>query len=111
MRSTASYHRGFCSAQKYGPVKISCMQRICTPSFPARSISFRCFSTLASRMTSIFSSVSHACVAWIRPHFTIWDIQMLRICLEEETVRERRPSRIDADERADLADHSVERDE
>ena len=26
--STASYHRALCSAQKYGPVKISCMQRI-----------------------------------------------------------------------------------
>jgi hypothetical protein len=26
--STASYQRVLCSAQKYGPVKISCMQRI-----------------------------------------------------------------------------------
>ena len=33
--SVASYHLLFCSAQKYGPVKISCMQMICTPSFPA----------------------------------------------------------------------------
>ena len=79
MRSTASYHRGFCSAQKYGPVKISCMQRIWTPCRPASSISFRCLSTLAWRIVSIFSLVSHAWVAWIRPHFTIEGMDCLSV--------------------------------
>ncbi len=79
--SVASYQRGVCSAQKYGPVKISCMQRIWTPSLPALSMSFMCFSTLALRMVSIFSFVSQAWEAWIRPHRTVWGIYRLRMWL------------------------------
>src|SRR5690348_4541716 len=33
-----------------------------------------CFATFASRIVSSFSAVLHACVAWIRPHFTSLDI-------------------------------------
>src|SRR5262249_26628905 len=46
------------------------MQRICTPSRPARSMSFRCLATFASRMVSSVSLVEQAWVAWISPHFT-----------------------------------------
>jgi hypothetical protein len=46
------------------------MQRICTPSRPARSISFMCLATFASRIVSSFSEVAQAWVAWINPHFT-----------------------------------------
>src|SRR5688572_29805314 len=76
--STESYQRGFCSAQKYGPVKISWKQRIWTPCRAASSIIFRCFSMLASRMVSSFSSVPQACFAWMRPHFTILVIVWLQ---------------------------------
>src|SRR5512147_954321 len=47
------------------------MQRIWTPSRPARSISVMCLAILASRMVSSFSAVEQAWVAWISPHFTI----------------------------------------
>ncbi len=76
--STASYQRVLCSAQKYGPVKISCIDRICTPSRPACSMRPRCFSTFASRIVSIFSWVEQACVAWINPHFTTRGMSALR---------------------------------
>jgi hypothetical protein len=32
--SVLSYHLTDCSAQKYGPLKISCRQTICAPSAP-----------------------------------------------------------------------------
>src|SRR3954465_8840814 len=70
MYSVASYHRGVCSAQKYGPVKISCMQRIWTPAAPELSMSTMCLSMLAWRILFLLSLVEPACDAWIRPHFT-----------------------------------------
>src|SRR3954468_5939454 len=73
--SVALYHFVFCSAQKYGPVKISCMQTIFTSSFPACSRNFRCFSMLASRIFSSGASVGPAWLAWIKPHFTTRAIQ------------------------------------
>ena len=54
--STESYQRVDCSAQKYGPVKISCMQMICTPAAPASSMYFSVFSSCASRILSSGSS-------------------------------------------------------
>ena len=61
--SVASYHRVFCSAQKYGPVKISCMQTICTPCFAAWSRNVICFSMFASRIFFSGASVGPAWVA------------------------------------------------
>src|SRR6476469_1852892 len=46
------------------------MQRICTPSRPARSISAMVLAMFASRMVSSFSDVEQAWVAWINPHLT-----------------------------------------
>src|SRR5690349_5936312 len=53
------------------------MQRIWTPSRPARSIIARCLAMLASRITSSFSAVEQAWLAWIRPHFTILGMKPL----------------------------------
>ena len=61
-----------CDGQKYGPLKISCRPRICTPFVPASSMSGRCASIAASRTSSIGAagSVSGA-AAWIRPPRTL----------------------------------------
>src|ERR1035438_10754932 len=69
--SAASYQRGSCGGQKYGPLKISCSPRICTPFFPASWMSRRCksiaaFCTFAS---GAFGSETGLCV-WIRPTVT-----------------------------------------
>src|ERR1043166_1032985 len=71
IRSTASYQRVFCSAQKYGVVKTSCIQMICTPCFAACSIKPRCFSMLSRFISSIGASVGAALVHWISPHLTV----------------------------------------
>src|SRR5512140_3336341 len=75
--STASNQRGFCSAQKYGPVKISCMQRICTPSLPAWSPYLRVRSIGAFRLVSLDSSVPAAREVWIKQQFSGRDIESL----------------------------------
>ena len=46
-RSVDSYHRVVCSAQKYGPLKISCRQTICAPSAAALRIILTCLSIIA----------------------------------------------------------------
>src|SRR5438045_1286841 len=76
--STASYQRVCCSAQKYGVVKTSCMQRICTPCFAASSIIARCFSMFARLISSIGASVGPAFFACINPHLTVLGIVALR---------------------------------
>ena len=57
--SAMLYQWASCDGQKYGPLKISCRPRICTPRFPASSISGTCASIDAWRMVSIgvFGSV------------------------------------------------------
>src|SRR3954469_362105 len=74
--SVESYHFVFCSAQKYGPGKISCMQTIFTPALPACSRNLRCFSMLPSRIFSSGASVGPAWLAWIKPHLTTRAIQI-----------------------------------
>src|SRR5207249_10787162 len=69
--STASYQRVCCSAQKYGVVKTSCIQRICAPCFAASSIIARCFSIFFCLISSIDASVGAAFFAWINPHLTV----------------------------------------
>src|ERR1043165_4458089 len=71
IRSTASYQRVCCSAQKYGVVKTSCMQMICTPCFAAPSRERRCFSMFSRLISSIGRSVGAAFVHWISPHLTV----------------------------------------
>ena len=78
-------------------MKISCMQRICTPSRPARSISFMCLAMFASRMVSSFSAVEQAWDAWISPHFTIRGMSIPLALSASRTLRRlalRRASRM-----------------
>src|SRR5918996_305356 len=77
MRSTASYQRVCCSAQKYGVVKTSCMQMICTSCFAASSRNVMCFSILSRLISSIGASVGAAFVHWMSPHLTVRGIQRL----------------------------------
>src|SRR5438128_10966634 len=72
--STASYQRGSCSAQKYGVVKTSCMQRIWTPCLAASSMKLTFFSMFDCLILSIASSIEHALDACINPHLTTLDI-------------------------------------
>src|SRR3954451_20069517 len=46
--SAVSYHLGSCSAQKYGPWKISCRHVTCAPSAAALPIRSTCLSTASS---------------------------------------------------------------
>src|SRR5215212_5138813 len=77
MRSTASYQRVCCSAQKYGVVKTSCMQSICTPCAAASSINFKCFSMLSRLISSMGASVGAALVACMSPHLTVRGMKVL----------------------------------
>src|SRR3954468_16063362 len=77
MRSTASYQRVCCSAQKYGVVKTSCMHRICTPCAAASSMSLRCFSRLSRLISSMGASVGAALVACMSPHLTVRGMKVL----------------------------------
>src|SRR5436190_16679755 len=70
------YHRADCSAQKYGPVKISCMQRIWAPLAAASPINRRCFSIASRLIFSRGSSVGVVHVAWISAHRIIRDISL-----------------------------------
>src|SRR5215213_9992128 len=79
IRSTASYQRVCCSAQKYGVVKISCMQSICTPCFAASSINFRCFSIFSRLISSIGRSVEAALEHCISAHLTVRGIKRLSL--------------------------------
>src|SRR5436309_3902104 len=83
--STASYQRVCCSAQKYGVVKTSCIQRICTPCAAASSINFKCFSTFWRLISSIEASVGAAFVACMSPHLTVRGIKYLRVSLTAST--------------------------
>src|SRR3989339_1861848 len=56
--SAVLYHLMSCEGQKYGVVKISCMQRICTPCLPAFSMKGMCFSNIADVMASMLPSPS-----------------------------------------------------
>src|SRR5215831_19354214 len=69
--STIPYQRGDCSAQKYGPVKISCMHRILAPFTAASSMSLRCFSIESRLIFSRDSSVGVVQVAWISAQRTV----------------------------------------
>src|ERR1044072_8554899 len=75
--STASYQRVCCSAQKYGVVKTSCMQSICTPCAAASSMSFKCFSMLSRLISSMGASVGAALVACMSPHLTVRGMKVL----------------------------------
>src|SRR5262245_2929086 len=70
--SAASYHRRSWPGQKYGPLKISCRQRIWTPFLPASWIIGRCFSSIAAWIsaTDLDSSLT-GLLAWIRPLVTL----------------------------------------
>src|SRR5262249_58994641 len=77
----ASYQRTFCEGQKYGPLKISCKQRICTPFLPASSSMGRCFSNIADGISATgFDSSLTGFEAWINPHFTVRAILRLQQC-------------------------------
>src|SRR5947209_8599484 len=70
--SAASYQRRSCPGQKYGPLKISCRQRICTPFLPASWMNGRCFSSIADWIsaTDLVSSLM-GLAAWMRPEMTL----------------------------------------
>src|ERR1700748_2930273 len=70
--SAMSHHFESCEGQKYGPLKTSCRQRICTPFLPASSMNGRCFSNIASRTagTEAWGSLS-GLLHWIRPPMTL----------------------------------------
>src|SRR4051812_466568 len=70
--SAASYQRLSWPGQKYGPLKISCMQRIWTPFLPASWIIGRCFSSIAAWIsaTDLVSSLI-GFDAWMRPLSTL----------------------------------------
>jgi hypothetical protein len=58
--------------QKYGPLKISCRQRIWTPFLPASSIIGRCFSSIACWISATGRDSSLiGLLAWIRPDRTL----------------------------------------
>src|SRR5260221_3793619 len=70
--SAASYQRLSWPGQKYGPLKISCRHRICTPFLPASWIIGRCFSSIAAWISATdFDSSLMGLLAWIRPE-RIW---------------------------------------
>src|SRR5215217_4458392 len=79
IRSTASYQRVCCSAQKYGVVKISCMQMICTPCSAACSIKVKCFSIFRRLISSIGRSVEAAFEHCISAHLTVRGIKRLSL--------------------------------
>src|SRR6186713_1417521 len=56
--SADSYQALSWPGQKYGVLKISCIQSICTPFFPASSINGICFCTIASLISSMVPSPS-----------------------------------------------------
>ncbi len=70
--SAMSHQRASCEGQKYGPLKTSCRQRICTPFLPASSMKGRCFSNIASRTaaTEAFGSL-RGLLHWMRPPMTL----------------------------------------
>src|SRR5262250_1546937 len=68
--STDSYHLASCSAQKYGVVKTSCIQRIRTPCLFASWMNPMTLSVLAFFILSMGSEVGQAFEAWINPHLT-----------------------------------------
>src|SRR6185503_10504579 len=70
--SAASYQRLSWPGQKYGPLKISCRQRIWTPFLPASWIIGRCFSSIAAWIsaTDLLSSLI-GLLAWMRPLMTL----------------------------------------
>ena len=61
--SAVAYHFGSCSAQKYGPWKISCRQVTSAPSAAAFAISSTCLSTA--------SSLGMFACAWITAALTV----------------------------------------
>src|SRR4029453_1154349 len=73
--SARSYQWASCEGQKYGPVKISCRPRPCTPRCPASSMRGRWTSIAAWRTFSMGAdgSVSGA-AAWMRPPITRLDM-------------------------------------
>src|SRR5437660_12904898 len=74
--SAASYQRLSWPGQKYGPLKISCRQRICTPFFPASSISGACLSNIACLIlaTGCDSSLI-GLLHWMRPAMSLRGIE------------------------------------
>src|SRR4029078_196221 len=90
IRSTDSYQRVCCSAQKYGVVKISCMQSICTPCFAASSINFKCFSMLSRLISSIGRSVAPAFEHWISAHLTVRGISYSSSLQDGKSIQHQR---------------------
>src|SRR5438093_2248221 len=74
--SAASYQRLSWLGQKYGPLKISCRQRIWTPFFPASSMSGTCLSNLAclTLETGTDSSLI-GLLHWINPPISLRGIR------------------------------------
>src|SRR5688572_28973718 len=79
IRSTASYQRVCCSAQKYGVVKISCIHRICTSCSAACSINVKCFSILRRLISSIGRSVEAAFEHCMSAHLTVRGINRISL--------------------------------
>src|SRR6187551_327477 len=70
--SAASYQRLSWPGQKYGPLKISCRQRIWTPFLPASWIIGMCFSSIAAWISAtVRVSSLMGLLAWIRPLVTL----------------------------------------
>src|SRR6476469_5746531 len=73
--------------QKYGVLKISCRQRICTPWRPASSISGMCFCTMASIISWMEPSPSViGKLIWMRPDLIILGIVSGGVLVEVDFV-------------------------
>ncbi len=74
--SAEAYQAASCPGQKYGVLKISCKQRICTPCRPASSMYGMCFCTMASMISSMLPCPSvRGRLIWMRP-----DLMILGMC-------------------------------
>src|SRR5688572_24044141 len=76
--SARPYHFLSWDGQKYGPVKISWKQSICTPAFPAFSMNGMWASIIPFRCSSQGRSVGILFATWMRPAFTILAMGFLR---------------------------------
>ncbi|MFZ1334095.1 MAG: hypothetical protein WAU12_12535 [Saprospiraceae bacterium] len=73
--SADAYQAASCPVQKYGVLKISWRQRICTPCSPACSINGMCFASMACMISEMEPSPSVIPrLIWIRPDFIILGI-------------------------------------
>src|SRR5207249_1169867 len=78
--SAASYQRLSWPGQKYGPLKISCRHRICTPFLPASSINGMCLSSIACLIFSTgWDSSLIGLAHWISPPMSLRGISCLLV--------------------------------